>query len=279
MRDIFLNHNGKLVKADTPVVTAQNRGLRYGDGLFETLRLKDGRLARTDEHFARLWKGMELLQMAPPKHFTPELLEKSIHALAAKNHHPAARVRLTVYRGDGGLYDPQNHQPHYLIETMPLPQASGQWNSNGLVLGIYTDVVKSCDAVANIKHNNYLPYLMAALHAKAQQWNDAVVLNMHGRLCDTTIANLFMIKNQVVFTPSLAEGCVAGTMRKEVLALLRQAGWQVAEAALTPEALLHADEVFVTNAIYGLRWVQRVADTEYGNALTQQIFALLQPTI
>jgi branched-chain amino acid aminotransferase len=162
---------------------------------------------------------------------------------------------------------------------MPLPQGSGEWNSNGLVMGIYPDVVKSCDAVANLKHNNYLPYLMAALQAKAHKWNDAVVLNMHGRICDTTIANLFIVKNGSVFTPSLAEGCVAGVMRKQVLALLRQQGWSVAEAALTPEALLHADEVFVTNAIYGLRWVQRVNEKEYGNAMAQKIYALLQSTI
>lgn len=279
VRDIFFIHNGKLVKVGTPVVSAESRGLRYGDGLFETMKWKNGQLVNADEHFARLWLGMQLLQFAPPRTFTPELLEKGIQELAKKNHLSTARVRLTVYRGNGGLYDAQSHAPQYIIETLPLPEGTGQWNSNGLVMGVYHEAVKSCDAVANIKHNNYLPYLLAALHAKAQKWNDAIVLNMHGRICDTTIANIFMVKGQTVYTPALAEGCVAGTMRKQLLTLLRQHDIPAVETAITIDELLAADEVFTTNAIYGLRWVQQVGDSRYDNVLTQKIYSLLQPTI
>jgi branched-chain amino acid aminotransferase len=279
MRDIFINHNGKLVKADAPIIGAQSRGLRYGDGLFETIKLKDGQLLHADEHFARLWQGLQLLQFAVPRQFSPTMLEDQILTLAQKNRLPSARVRLTVYRGNGGLYDPQSHAPQYIIEATELPQGNGAWNSNGLVLGMYADVRKSCDLVANIKHNNYLPYLMAALHAKTEKWNDAIVLNTHGRICDTTIANIFMVKDQMVITPALAEGCVAGVMRKQVLALLRQHPIEAQERAIEPAELLQADEVFVTNAIYGLRWVQQVNDAMYGNGLTQKIYSLLQSTI
>lgn len=279
VRDIFFIHNGKLVKTSTPVVSAESRGLRYGDGLFETMKWKSGQLVNADEHFARLWLGMQLLQFTPPRTFTPELLEKGIQELAKKNHLSTARVRLTVYRGNGGLYDAPSHVPQYIIEASPLPEGNGQWNSNGLVMGLYHDALKSCDAVANIKHNNYLPYLLAALHAKVQKWNDAVVLNMHGRICDTTIANIFMVKGQTVYTPALAEGCVAGTMRKQLLTLLRQHDIPAVETAITIDELLAADEVFTTNAIYGLRWVQQVGDSRYDNVLTQKIYSLLQPTI
>lgn len=279
MRDIFINYNGKIVKGGTPIVEAQSRGLRYGDGLFETIKVKAGQLINADEHFARLWQGLQLLQFAIPRPFSPNQLEDQILALVQKNKLTSARVRLTVYRGNGGLYDPQTHTPQYIIEATELPQGNGEWNSNGLVLGIYPDVRKCCDLVANIKHNNYLPYLMAALCAKTEKWNDAIVLNMHGRICDTTIANIFMVKNETVYTPALAEGCVAGVMRKQILALLRQQQLPVVEQPIEQAELLQADEVFVTNAIYGLRWVQQVNDASYGNALTQKIYSLLQSTI
>lgn len=279
MRDFFINHNGKIIKSGTTIIEAACRGLRYGDGLFETIKLKSGQLVNADEHFARLWLGLQLLQFVVPRQFSPSQLEAQVLALAQKNQLAHSRVRLTVFRGNGGLYDPQNHTPQYIIEATELPQGNGEWNSNGLVLGIYADVRKCCDLVANIKHNNYLPYLMAALCAKTEKWNDAIILNMHGRICDTSIANIFMVKNETVYTPSLAEGCVAGVMRKQVLALLRQQAIPVVEQAMEQADLLQADEVFVTNAIYGLRWVQQVNDANYGNALTQKIYSLLQSTI
>ncbi len=280
MRDNFFYHNGRFVKTGTAIVSPEERGLRYGDGLFETMKWRDGQLLHADEHFARLWKGLEVLQFEVPRQFTPAVLEEKIATLCSKNGHTnLARIRLMVYRGIGGLYDARNHVPNCVIEATVLPEGNGTWNSNGLVIGMYKDAVKPCDILANCKHNNFLPYVLAALEAKKQKWNDAVLLNMHGRICDTTIANIFIIKNEAVFTPSLTEGCVAGVQRRHLLALLRSNGWQVTETAITPEALLAAEEVFVTNAIYNLRWVQRIDDAEYGNALTQRIYTLLQSTI
>jgi branched-chain amino acid aminotransferase len=274
---IFFYHNGKFFKAGTPAVGINSRGLRYGDGLFETIKLLNGNLVHADEHFARLWQGMQVLGFEVPRHFTPDVLEGSIKELAAKNGHTtAARVRLVVYRGEGGLYDIKSNTPNWIIETMPLPVGNATWNSNGLVMGIYNDALKICDITSGLKHNNYLPYLLAAMHAKKEKWNDAVLLNMHGRICDSTIANIFFVKNEVIYTPALSEGCVAGIMRRQLLALLRSHGWTVEEGQVARQQLLEADEVFLTNAIYNIRWVNRIDDVEYGNALTQKIYCLLQ---
>ncbi len=279
MTDFFI-HNGKMVKAGTLVAGPANRGLRYGDGLFETMKWANGNLLHADEHFARLWRGLSVLRFEWPKTFTPAMLQEQVEALVARNGHTGpARIRLGVFRGDGGLYDAKNHLPHYTIETMPLPEGNGAWNSNGLVVGIYADAVKSCDVLANLKHSNYLPYVLAALKAKKEKWNDALLLNMHGRICDSTIANVFMVTGDTVATPSLGEGCVAGVMRRHMLSLLRTNGFVVTEQEITSAALLSADEVFLTNAIYNLRWVQAIGDSQYGNALTQKIYALLQTTI
>lgn len=266
--------NSKLCKYELAILSANNRGLRFGDGLFETMKSLNGQLQFADEHFARLWKGLQILQFNIPKHFTPEILEEEIRELLKKNdHRKIARIRITVFRGDGGLYDAINHTPNYLIQTWQLPDEAGNWNSNGLVLGIYTDVKKSCDILSNLKHNNFLPYVMAALHAKKQKWNDAIILNTAGRLCDTTIANIFLIKDEVIYTPALAEGCIAGVMRKNIINRLVVANYKVSEVLLTVDDLLAADEAFLTNSIYNIRWVQGIGDKKYVNTQTQKIYA------
>ncbi len=276
----YFNYNGKIYEDSKMVIGPDSRGLRYGDGLFETLKSIKGQLLFTDDHFARLWKGMNILQFKLPKHFTPETLQDEIVKLLKKNgHHDSARIRLTVYRGDGGLYDDINHSPHYLIQTWALPGNTGKWNSNGLVLGMYTDVKKSCDILSSLKHNNFLPYVMASLHARDQQWNDALILNTGGKICDTTIANIFLVKDEIIYTPSLDQGCVAGIMRKNILLQLIKNNSKAVEAEITVTDLVNADEVFLTNAIYNLRWVHSIGDIKYTNSYTQKIYSALFPTI
>lgn len=275
-----INFNGKICKEETPIIEAGNRGLRYGDGLFETIKILNGRLILADEHFARLWKGMQVLQFTIAKHFNPDKLEGDILLLAKKNEHEkAARVRITVLRGNGGLYDATDHFPNYIIQTWALPPGNGEWNSNGLVLGVYNQVKKSCDILSNIKNNNYLPYVMAALKAKNEKWNDAVVLNSFERVCDSTIANIFIIKDEVIYTPALSEGCVAGILRKHLIGQLAVAGFACFEKEITINELLTADEVFLTNSIYNIRWVQHINGTFFTNTVTQKIYAAVMPTI
>ncbi|MEO7308206.1 MAG: aminodeoxychorismate lyase [Ferruginibacter sp.] len=276
----YFNYNGKIYSNGTAVIAESNRGLRYGDGLFETMKCKHGQLHFIDEHLARLWKGMNLLEFNLPKLFTPSFLEEQILSLVKKNgHNKTARIRLTVFRGDGGLYDDIDHKPNYLLQTWALPDDSGTWNSNGLVLGVYPGIKKSTDILSNLKHNNFLPYTMAAQFAKKQKWNDAVVLNTNDRLCDTTMANIFLIKGNTVHTPALSEGCIAGIMRRNILQQLKKNDARVIECELTVEDLLNADEIFLTNSIYHIRWVQNFGDKKYSNTQTQKIYADIFPTI
>jgi branched-chain amino acid aminotransferase len=271
--------NSKLCKEETAVLAAGSRGLRFGDGVFETIKSINGQLQFIDEHLARLWNGMQVLQFNIPKHFTPDGLEEEIKTLLKKNGHlKIARIRLTVFRGNGGLYDEIDHKPNYFIETWALADDTGNWNSNGLVLGIYQDVKKSYDILSNIKHNNFLPYVMAALYAKKQKWNDAVLLNNDSRLCDTTIANIFLIKDDVVYTPALQEACIAGIMRKYMINSLTAAGYKLVQGMLTTDDLQDADEVFLSNSIYNMRWVAGIGDKKYECSVTQKIYAAIFST-
>ncbi len=261
-----------------PITGPDNRGLRYGDGLFETIKYKNGQLILLDEHLARLWKGMQLMQFQPSKLFTPDLVETAITQLLKKNNHTNARVRLSVIRGDGGLYDPKNHSPNYIIQSWPLEEKNNSLNENGLQLCIYRDAKKTVDSFSNLKHNNYLPYFMGALFAKQERCNDAIILNNFNRVCDSCIANIFLVKDQVIYTPSPGEGCVSGIMRNYVIQQLAQQGYDIVETSISTETLMEADEVFLTNSMYNIRWVAAIADKKYANPFTQKIYQQLIQT-
>ncbi len=259
----FISYNGKTVAADTPLIIAANRGLRYGDGIFETMKLHKGKLILADDHFARLWKGLQLLKFDIPKLWSPEKFEAEIVFLATKNKLQHARVRLMMMRAEGGLYDAKNNTPNYVIETTSLPESSGALNENGLQLCIHRDAVKPIDAYSNLKHNNCLPYVTGAIFAKEQQCNDALILNSVGNIIESTIANLFYFKDGMLFTPALSEGCVAGVMRKWLVEKLRIEGYEVKESRVSETDLMSADEVFLSNSIYNLRWVREINNKQF----------------
>ncbi|SJZ72424.1 aminotransferase class IV [Sediminibacterium ginsengisoli] len=268
----FLFFNGKMLREGSPVLSADNRSFRFGDGCFETIQVAGGRILLFPYHMERLFRSLELLRFDVPVHFDSAYLQEHILQLARKNgHNGRTRIRLTIFRGNGGLYDPENHYPNHVIQSWELPD---QWemNQNGLVTGIFPDARRSCDLYSPLKHNNYLPNAMAALWAKENRLNEAFLLNPYNRIADATIANVFVVKNGSVLTPALSEGAVNGVMRRYLLEQLHKEGIPVAEGQLTAEHLFDASEVFLTNAISGIRWVQQAGQSAYGNELSAFLF-------
>lgn len=276
----YVNYNGKLVESGSALTGSQNRGLRYGDGLFETMKIIGGNIQFLQDHLDRLWLGLNVLGFTIPPHFTKKKIHQEVISLCEKNKHQrAGRIRINIIRGDGGLYDAENHQPNFIIESWELSPTYNEFNSNGLVVAIYPEARKACDILANLKHNNYLPYVLGALYAKNKKCNDALVLNSMGRICDSTIANIFMVKDEQVITPGLPEGCVAGVMRKNLIRHLADNQWTVIEQPITIEDLLAADEVFLTNSMFVIRWVQQIQERSFSSVLTQKIYNSFLPTI
>jgi branched-chain amino acid aminotransferase len=274
----LFNYNGKYYEQDKPVIGPDSRALRYGDGLFETIKYKNNEFILLQDHLLRLWKGMDLMLFEKPKLFTKQYLRDALVDLVKKNKDTNARIRLSVFRANGGLYDAEHHHPQFIIQSIPLTTDTDNLNANGLQLCIYRNALKSCDLFSNIKHNNYLPYFMGALFAKANRCNDAIILNNHLRICDSSIANIFVVKNEIIYTPSLQEGCVEGVMRKFLLQQIPAMGIAVKETAITEEMLLEADELFLSNSIYNIRWVAGIAEKQYSYALTRKIFETLLQT-
>ena len=265
----YLNCNGKIFNADKLFISPNNRSFRYGDGFFETMKMINGEIMLPDYHFERLFASLELLQFEKPNYFTVDYLKKSIEELAKQNHHSKlARIRLMIYRGDGGLYDPENHFPNHLIQTWNLNAANNTLNENGLIIDIFKDSKKACDNYSHIKSNNYLSYVMAALWAKKNHLNDVLLLNSYNRIADATIANVFIVKDGSVKTPALTEGCVSGVMRRHLLACMRKENIPIEETKIEVEELLEASEAFLTNGVYGIRWVKSCGNSNYINELS-----------
>jgi len=269
----FLNYNGKVYPADKLLISPNNRSFRYGDGFFETMKMIKGRIVLGNLHFERLFSSLDTLLFDKPKLFTATRLETEIAELAKKNNHTASgRIRLMVFRGDGGLYDAENNHPNYLIQTWEMNTANNQLNENGLVVDVFKDARKACDHFSHIKSNNYLSYVMAAIWAKQRKLNDALVLNSHNNIADATIANVFVVKEGIIQTPAITEGCIEGTMRRHLLQCIRKEGMPVKETIITLEDVKAASEMFLTNAAYGIRWVQSCGNTSYATQVAPVLY-------
>lgn len=256
--------NGVLMDAQKPIITANNRSFRYGDGCFETIKAINGKIIHAPQHFQRLFQAIKQLQFDAPNFFSESYFTEHIQKLLHQNNHlQTARIRLTIFRGDGGLYDAQNNFPNYCLQTWQLNSANNQFNQNGLVIDVYKDAIKVCDAFSQIKSNNYLPYVMAALWAKKNHLNDALLLNPYDKIADATIANIFIVQDGIIKTPAITEGCVNGIMKNYLLQCMHKENMPVEETSLTIDDVLKAQEVFLTNSIYGIKWVKQCGNSNY----------------
>lgn len=251
---------------------ADNRSYRYGDGCFETIHLFRGTILLEELHADRLAKSIALLKLQLPVHLSFEKLKAEIILLCQKNNcEKNARVRLSFSRGSGGLFE-GNPTADYCIECWPLEDSIREINQNGLEIGIFPEARKSMDVYSGIKSSSFQTYALAAIYAREQKWNDALVLNTNGNLADSTIANIFLLSNGKIVTPSLDQGCIDGVMRRHIIRVMLETGVVVEERAVHPDELHEAEEVFLTNAIRGIRWVGRFGHSTYTCQQTVDIF-------
>lgn len=267
----FICFNGELKPENEPVFTIQNRGFKYGDGVFETIKVWKGDMPFANLHFERLFSSLKLLKIHHG--LTQVLLTNLIIELCKKNGcDHLGRVRLAVYRNE-------NNAAGFVIEAIALHEESNGWNEKGLIIDLYPYARKSKDAFANLKSANFLPYVLAGIFASENNLDDSILLNADHHICDTSKANIFLVKNHQLFTPALHQGCVNGVMRRFLIDHCKLLGFKVHQQEITNEDLTNAEEVFLTNAIYGMRWVRSFRDRNYANAITASIYRQLVATI
>jgi branched-chain amino acid aminotransferase len=258
--------DGKIYSKDELLFGAENRAFRYGDSLFETIHSNGTEIQFLSEHLDRLQKGMESLEMISPSEFKDRIKRNIIFLINKNKAFAGTRIRLSVFRKDGGLYSPTDNSISYLIETSVLEHAKYVLNRKGLKIGIYDQIRKSYNLVSQYKTGNSLPFILAANYRKKMNWDDCILLNDRGNVVESTSSNLFIVKNGNLLTPSLESGCVSGIMREQIIEAAVNLNLTVFDdCTLTQDHILNADELFLTNAIHGIQWVVAYQERRYFN--------------
>ncbi|WP_367186263.1 aminotransferase class IV [Mucilaginibacter sp.] len=257
--------------ADSILLTIANRAFKYGDGLFESMRLMKGKLKFPELHAERLQKGMKALKIDGYSQADSWFLKEKVEELARRNKIKHGRLRLTVYRDAEGLYAPTQNKMAYCLEIQPVDEPRYFLNERGLIMDVYTELPKPLNWLSNIKTCNSLIYVMAGIYKQQNKLDDVFLLNQNRFLCEANSSNIFVWYQNHLYTPALSEGCVEGVMRRVVIQLALDNNIPVTEAQINPEILNEADEVFLTNATKGIQWVMGYGVKRYFNRISKAL--------
>ncbi len=276
----FLNFNGNLFPDTENIFGPANRSFRYGDGVFETLRYANGKVQFLNDHYARLVEGMKALRLLPPAEFSVAYFKEKIEELIVRNGITrGARIRLTVFRKDGGYYTPVTNEVSWLIECYPIDESMYNLNAKGLTVDIYPDYKKPIHKLSSIKSNSSQLYVLAAVYKKENNLDDCIILNTNFSIAEGISSNIFAVKNGVLYTPPIADGCVNGIMRSKIIDVARKNRISVYEVSLAMNVLLNSDELFLTNVVSGISWISTYKTKEFGNTLAQQLVESLNENL
>jgi branched-subunit amino acid aminotransferase/4-amino-4-deoxychorismate lyase len=267
--DIYCNYNGHLISIYEPVVSFANRAFRYGDALFESIRIINGKIMFLTDHMRRIKVGMTMLRMNIPNDFGVETISNLIHQLIEVNKlKNDVRVRFTVFRNEGGFYTPRSNDISFLIETEALDDTGYRTNEAGYKVDVFHDIKKPKNKLAILKSGNALIYVLAGIYKKDVKLDEVIILNEEGNICESVSSNIFFVKNGALYTPALTEGCVEGVMRRQVMEIAQRHRILCYEINIPLNTLLNSDEVFLTNAIQGIRWVGEYKTKNYQNRMS-----------
>jgi aminodeoxychorismate lyase len=262
----FMNFNGQIFPSDQEVLSVNNRGFRYGDGLFESMRYMNGAIKFPELHIDRMQKGMKVLKLDNNMQIDSWFLREKVEELARRNKTgPDARLKLTIFRDSEGLYTPSSNKMAYVLESQMLSESQYTFNQKGLIIDVFDELTKPVNILANLKTCNSLVYVLAGVYKKQHALDEVMILNQHGFLCESISSNVFVVYNRKLYTPALNEGCIGGVMRQVIMRLAKENGIELIEAQVNPDILNEADEVFITNASKGIQWVMGYNNKRYFN--------------
>lgn len=271
----MINYNGSLVSESDIQLTHNNRAFKYGDGIFETIKVQNKKIVFFEDHYFRLMASMRMLRMKIPMDFTLEFLQEQILKTITTDN---ARIRLTVYRKDGGLYNPSTNEVDFIIESKPLNYET----KSAYEIDLYKDFYNYSGLLSTVKTTNRMLNVIASVFADENDLDNCILLNERKGVVEVTNGNIFIIKDNVVKTPALTEGCIKGIVRKKVIEQLQKSEhYSIEETSISPFELQKADEVFITNAIVGIQPVTKYRKKEFATEIGekfQKILKVLQLT-
>jgi len=261
-------------------ISVSNRAFRYADGLFESMYYTANKIMFLDQHYARLKAGMKLLRIDDKNMpSTDEFLKECQKLLAENSIADGARIRLQIFRKEGGLYLPDNDQCDYIIETSAMANSEYSLNTKGLHIGISNSIKRNADIFSQVKTTSKYEMVLVAMDARDHKWDDAILMNNHDNIVETSSSNIFAVINGNIYTPAITDGALNGIMRKNIIRIANHNNISVIETTLNESNLLAADEVFITNAVKGIQWVVAFGNKRYFNAVSKRLTSLLNKEI
>ena len=270
----MINFNGELLFKENIKLTTDNRGFKYGDGIFETIKVVHKKVIFWEDHYFRLMASMRMLRMKIPMEFTLEFLEKEIlKTVAVLEEGASFRVRLNVFRKDGGLYTPKTNAINYLIEA----SESNYKTKEIYEIDIFKDFYNYSGLLSTIKTNNRMLNTLASIYANENDLDNCILVNERKGVVEVANANIFIVKNNIVKTPALTEGCIKGVVRSKVIDILtKNKDFTIEETVISPFEIQKADEVFITNAIMGIQAVTKYKKKSFNTDLAGKLHASLK---
>ena len=265
----MVNFNGALLNAQEIKIEVNNRAFKYGDAIFETLKVLPTGIVFWEDHYFRIMASMRMLRMEIPMSFTLEFLEQEVlKTIASEENKGANRVRISIYRKDGGLYTPITNEVDFLIEA----SFSKYHTQKEYKIDLYKDFYNYSGLLSTIKTSNRMLNTLASIYMEENELDNCILLNERKGIVEATNANVFVVKGTEIKTPSLEEGCIKGVVRKKVIEILsKNENYTVVETAISPFEMQKADEVFITNSIIGIQPVtqyrKKIFQTEMGEKL------------
>ncbi|PQB06473.1 aminotransferase class IV [Polaribacter filamentus] len=272
----MINFNGELLFEENVKLSPENRGFKYGDAIFETIKVSNNRVIFWEDHYFRLMSSMRMLRMKIPMEFTLEFLEQEIlKTVAVQDTAISFRVRLNVYRKDGGLYTPKTNKIDYFIDA----KANTYVTKDIYTVDIFKDFYNYSGLLSTIKTNNRMVNTLASIYAKENELDNCVLINENKGVVEVTNANIFILKGNVVKTPAYTEGCIKGIIRTKVIEIItKNEDFTIEETTISPFEIQKADEVFITNAIMGVQAVtnykKKTFTTSFSNKISKSLKVL-----
>ena len=194
-----LIYNGEFFSQEEPILSINNRAFRYGDGLFESIRIVNGETYNFSAHYSRFFEGMKTLKMDIPEYFTKTYFENQIKSLIQRNGiHQGGRVKLTIYRkGEVASYYSETNEPGYIIEAEPFPSNEFVLNAEGIDIDIYNEHQKPTTDFSAFKTTNSYFYVHAIISGKEKGLSDMLLVNEKNNIIESTNSNFFIVSNGV----------------------------------------------------------------------------------
>ena len=274
----FMTNFNENIVEDTTFLSVQNRGLAYGDALFETIKSSYGKLLFWEDHYFRLMASMRIMRMEIPMNFTMEFLEEQIQKTIEANQlsKTSSRIKLTVFRNEGGLYLPNTNEVSFIISVKPIESDFYILREDFYEVDLFKDYYISPSLLSTLKTNNKALNVVGSIYAKENNLNNCFLLNTDKQVIEALNGNIFLVKDNIIKTPPISDGCLKGVMRKQLIEIIKSmSDYDLVEDSISPFELQKADEIFITNVIVGIQPVnkyrKKIFSTEVSKALVQKL--------